>query len=87
VELLPESRAAPPFVDLDPAYYERIDDFESRFAFGAPSLVGCERFVVRGDVTFGRGVVARGLVEIAAEPGASLHVDDGTVLSGAVQGR
>jgi UTP--glucose-1-phosphate uridylyltransferase len=87
MELRPETRAAPPFVDLDPAYYGRIGDFESRFPFGAPSLVGCERFVVRGDATFGRGVVARDLVEISAEAGAHLQIDDGTVLWGAVPGR
>jgi UTP--glucose-1-phosphate uridylyltransferase len=51
-------------VDLDPRYYRLIDDFEARFPFGPPSLVACERLTVRGDVTFGAGVVCQGEVEI-----------------------
>ena len=38
--------------------------FDARFPAGPPSLVGCRRFTVRGDVTFGSGVVARGNVEL-----------------------
>ena len=57
-------RAEAPFVELDPAVYKRIDDFEARFDAGPPSLAGCTRFVVHGDVRFGRGVVARGEVEL-----------------------
>ncbi len=43
----------PPVVDLDPRFYRGLDDFEARFPTGPPSLVRAERFVVRGDVTFG----------------------------------
>jgi hypothetical protein len=41
--------------------------------------VECERFVVRGDVTFGAGVVARGAVEIDARD-APQRVPDGARL-------
>jgi hypothetical protein len=47
--------------------------------------VGCDRFVVRGDVTFGAGVVARGDVEIVAGEGG-MTIPDGAVLSGVVSG-
>jgi UTP--glucose-1-phosphate uridylyltransferase len=56
-----------------------MGDFDVRFPGGPPSLVACDRFVVRGDVTFGGGVVARGVVDIdaGAEPG---RIADGTRL-------
>jgi UTP--glucose-1-phosphate uridylyltransferase len=76
VELSPE-RDDPPVIDLDSAYYKLIGDFEQRFPAGAPSLVACERLAVKGDVTFGRGVVVRGAVSIEGPA----HVEDGTVLT------
>lgn len=62
---LAERRAGiPPLVDLDPDYFKLVGDFERRFPAGPPSLIDCERFKVRGNVTFGKGVVARGEVEV-----------------------
>jgi len=58
------SREGPPFIDLDSDHYKLIRDFEARFPGGAPSLVECDRLVVKGDVTFGRGVVVRGSVTV-----------------------
>jgi UTP--glucose-1-phosphate uridylyltransferase len=69
-----------PFVALDPAHFATVAAFEQRFPAGPPSLARCERFVVRGDVTFGAGVVARGSVEIEAPEGEALRVPDGAVL-------
>jgi len=74
-----EPQGGVPFVDLDPEHFGTIAGYERHFPHGAPSLRGCERFVVRGDVTFGRGVVARGRVKLAGGPA---HVADGTVLEG-----
>jgi len=68
------------FVDLDPRFFAHVGAFEERFPHGAPSLVACRRFVVRGDVRFGRDVVARGEVEIAAPEGGTLAVPDGARL-------
>jgi UTP--glucose-1-phosphate uridylyltransferase len=68
-------------VDLDPEHFKLVDDFEQRFAHGPPSLTACDRFVVRGDVSFGADVVARGQVEVQAD-GESMRVEDGTVLEG-----
>jgi UTP--glucose-1-phosphate uridylyltransferase len=56
-----------PFVELDPSVYKLMDAFEARFPDGAPSLVDAERLVVRGDVTFGAGVVVRGAVTLDAD--------------------
>jgi UTP--glucose-1-phosphate uridylyltransferase len=63
VELAP-SRREPPVVDLDSDFYKLIRGFEERFPAGPPSLVDCDRLVVTGDVTFGRGVVVRGSVTL-----------------------
>ena len=48
VALSPRRGGTPPYVDLDPEHYKLVDDFEARFPAGPPSLVECERFVVRG---------------------------------------
>jgi UTP--glucose-1-phosphate uridylyltransferase len=68
-----------PFVELDPRFYKLLDEFEARFPGGPPSLVEAERLVVRGDVTFGPGVVVCGAVELEAEE--PIRVED-AVLSG-----
>jgi UTP--glucose-1-phosphate uridylyltransferase len=72
---------ASPYVELDPAFFGRLDALERRMPCGPPSLRACRRFVVRGDVTFGRAVVARGEVEVRG-PG---HVPDGALLEGIVR--
>ncbi len=71
-----------PLVELDPAHYRLLADFEARFPSGAPSLVGCERLAVQGDVVFGAGVVVRGTVTVAQAGEAPLTVPDGDVLEG-----
>jgi UTP--glucose-1-phosphate uridylyltransferase len=71
-----------PLVDLDPAHFKLVRDFDARFAAGAPSLIGCERLTVRGDVAFGADVVVRGAVEIEHDGPDQLVLGDGTVLEG-----
>ena len=78
VELAPSRDGTPPVVDLDGEHYKLLRDFDARFPAGAPSLVGCERLAVSGDVEFGRGVVVRGVVSVRGPA----RVDDGSVLSG-----
>jgi UTP--glucose-1-phosphate uridylyltransferase len=82
VTISPARRHGPLIVDLDPAHYKLVDDLEARFPAGPPSLVDCERFVVRGDVVFGRDVVARGDVEIEHAGDGQLRIPDGAVLDG-----
>jgi UTP--glucose-1-phosphate uridylyltransferase len=71
-----------PFVELDPQRFKLLAGFDARFPAGPPSLVGCERLVVRGDVGFGRGVVVRGSVEVEHDGQGRLEIEDGTVLEG-----
>lgn len=70
-----------PLVDLDPAVYKTVGRFEERFAAGAPSLRGARSLTVRGDWTFGAGVVATGDARLAADdaPGT---VPAGSALGG-----
>lgn len=68
------------YVELDKRFYRFLDEFERRFPAGPPSLREATRLVVRGDVTFGRGVVIRGAVEIGGSTPTT--VPDGSVLDG-----
>jgi len=65
------------FVDLDRAHYTRVGDLEARVPHGSPSLRACRRLVVRGDVRFGRGVVACGDAVVEAPAGRRLDLADG----------
>lgn len=76
---LADSRhGVPPQIALDGAHYKLVGALEEHFPRGAPSLVGCERLVVEGDVRFGAGVVVRGDVTLRGP----LEVPDGAVLEG-----
>jgi UTP--glucose-1-phosphate uridylyltransferase len=76
----PERAQDLPYVELDSRYFKLLDEFERRLPEGPPSLREAERLVVHGDVTFGRGVVVRGSVELNADQPERLA--DETVLSG-----
>lgn len=75
-----------PLVDLDPGVYKTVGRFEERFAHGAPSLRGARSLTVRGDWTFGAGVVATGEAEVTPD-GAPGEIPDGTVLGTPAAGR
>ncbi len=68
-----------PLVDLDPKFYKTMASFDARFPDGPPSLREANRLTVRGDWTFGSGVVSRGDVELA-DTGGPERIDDATVL-------
>lgn len=73
--LNPKGRAKRLQIDLAPAYYKRIDDFERRFPFGAPSLANCALLAVQGDFTFGSGVAMQGEVTLINETGRPFEID------------
>jgi UTP--glucose-1-phosphate uridylyltransferase len=76
-------RAGDLVVDLEAAHYGRVEQLDARFPAGPPSLVGCTRLRVTGDVRFGARVVCRG--EVVVSGGAGSAVAEGAVLSGAVE--
>ena len=55
----PEKKSECVHIDLDPAYFKFIDDFEKRFPRGVPSLKNCTCFTVQGDFTFGKKVTVK----------------------------
>ena len=82
VVLAPGRDGGPPFIDLDPAHYKLVREFEAHFPSGPPSLAACRRLVVRGDVVFGSGVVVRGAVELDHPGDGRVRIEDGDVLEG-----
>src|SRR2546423_1271751 len=74
VELSPERDSGPPLVDLDPAHYRLLAEFDARFPAGPPSLVRAQRFAVRGDAVFDAGVVVSGDVEVRAAGDEAVHI-------------
>lgn len=64
LELVDERLGQPPLVDLDPARYKLLADFEHLFVDGPPSLVRCRSLTVRGPVRFAPSVICEGDVEI-----------------------
>jgi len=69
-------------VDLDPKHFRQVGDLRARFPDGAPSLLRARRFVVRGDVRFGGGVVVEGNVEVTQSGPVPLTVPAGSRLAG-----
>jgi UTP--glucose-1-phosphate uridylyltransferase len=76
---LAPGRSDAALVDLDPTYYKLIADFEARFPEGVPSLTEAASLTVRGDWTFGRGVVVRGEGRLDVD-GAAATVPAGAVI-------
>ncbi len=70
-----------PLVDLDSSFFKTIGAFEERFADGVPSLRKASSFTVRGDWTFGSGVVVEGAGELT-DQGPDQVVTAGAVISG-----
>ncbi|HFE65963.1 MAG TPA: UTP--glucose-1-phosphate uridylyltransferase, partial [Chloroflexi bacterium] len=75
--VLANGRTAPPVVLLDMRYYKFISDLESRFPYGAPSLVDCLRLEVKGDFRFGRDVVCQDEVLLINESDGQVVIPDG----------
>ncbi len=70
----------PPLIELDERFYRGIADFEARFPT-PPSLLACRSLRIIGDVTFGRGVVLSGDVEIRVGGEGRRTIEDGACLT------
>lgn len=82
VQTNPARKLGRAYIDLDPEFYQFVDDFEARFPDGPPSMVGCERLVVQGDIRFEKGVVLKGCVEMKNRTGSQVTVSEGTLIMG-----
>ncbi len=69
-------------IDLDPAFYGKIDDFNRRFPKGVPSLARCESLKIMGDVRFEENVVIRGKAVISNPRERQAVVEKGAVIEG-----
>jgi UTP--glucose-1-phosphate uridylyltransferase len=79
---LVEQRDHAPYVELDKVY-KLIDDFDTRFPNGAPSLLRADSLTVNGDWTFGKGVAVVGDAVVDAE-GSPGTIPDRSVLGAEV---
>jgi UTP--glucose-1-phosphate uridylyltransferase len=70
-------------IQLDSRYYKRIDDFEARFAAGAPSLRQCAQLTIQGDVRFGADVTCKGAVRITNRSERQRDLPAGVVIENA----
>lgn len=73
-----------PLIDLDPAFYKTMADFDARFPHGAPSLSEASSLTVKGDWTFGKNVTVKGTVVLQDDDGQRNAIADGTLLDGVV---
>ncbi len=73
-----------PVVDLDPAFYKTMAEFDARFPHGAPSLREASSLTIKGDWTFGKNVVVRGTVVLQDDDGQRNAIANGTLLDGVV---
>ena len=79
--LNPARRFGPIRIDLDGAYYKRIDQLRERFIHGAPSLVECKSLSIKGNVYFGKGIVVKGKVSIVNQSTRKVCIADGTIIT------
>jgi len=67
-------------IQLDKRYFQKIDDFDARFANGVPSLIDCESLIVQGDVAFEADVVIKGQVKIKNNGHRQITVRSGIIV-------
>lgn len=78
----PDRKLGQVVIDLDPAHYKLINDLEARFPHGAPSLLECTQFCVKGDIKFGADVRLKREVRLVNRSGKQVEVATGAVIEG-----
>jgi UTP--glucose-1-phosphate uridylyltransferase len=67
-------------VTLDPEHYKFVSDLDHYFPHGAPSLVKCTHFEIKGAFAFGRNVVCQGKVQLINQSDEVITIPDNTTL-------
>jgi UTP--glucose-1-phosphate uridylyltransferase len=80
----PENSVSGVVTHLDKEYYKLVDDFDSRFSKGVPSLKHCKSLTISGDVSFGEGIVCKGNVNIYHQGSKQKHIADNSELEGSI---
>uniref|UniRef100_A0A914R0K1 UTP--glucose-1-phosphate uridylyltransferase n=1 Tax=Panagrolaimus davidi TaxID=227884 RepID=A0A914R0K1_9BILA len=75
---LVESRTTAPIIHLSGAY-DSWPEFQKRVSH-IPSLKDIETLTIKGDVTFGKGVILKGKVHLESEGKESLSIDEGVMI-------
>ncbi len=83
IHAIPDRASDVTLIDLDARYYQLIDDFETRFSEGVPSLRQCASLTVEGDVVFGAGVVCKGAARIVNRVEQQVRLPAATVVEDA----
>jgi UTP--glucose-1-phosphate uridylyltransferase len=71
-------------IELDPRYYRVFDAMKARFVHGVPSLIDCEKLVVKGDVLFGRNLVIKGRTHITNKGKQQGVIPHGKTIEGSI---
>ena len=80
--LVPEREGHPLKVDLDKAFFGKVDDMLERFPEGFPSLKGCTSLMIEGDVVFGKEIILEGDVTISVPAGETFKIESHTHIAG-----
>ncbi|MEW5908190.1 MAG: UTP--glucose-1-phosphate uridylyltransferase, partial [Thermodesulfobacteriota bacterium] len=67
-------------IDLDSAFYGKIDRLNARFNEGIPSLLNCDALTIIGDVRFESNVAIHGTVRIENQGPAQAVINKGSVI-------
>ncbi len=67
-------------ISLDKKYYAFLDDFESRFPNGIPSLINCESLAIQGDFQFGGNIIFKGAIQLVNQSKNQIIIPDNLVI-------
>jgi UTP--glucose-1-phosphate uridylyltransferase len=69
-----------PLINLDNSFYKLIDDFETRFPFGPPSLLKCLSLDIKGDIVFGQNITIKGRISLNNKSSEQVNIPSGTCI-------
>ncbi len=80
VVLNPKRKFGQILINLDSNFYKLIDQMESRFLYGVPSLIDCKELTIKGDVQFGQNVSISGNISIVNNKREQIKIPDGQII-------
>merc|ERR1712032_1556590 len=75
--LKPERNGVPPEVNLDGKLYKFVDQLQALVPNGPPSLLSCDKLVIKGKIVLAKGVVFKGGVEVVNKGSDLLELKPG----------
>ncbi len=73
-----------PIIKLDEKFYKFVDDLQSRFPNGAPSLRQCKEVTIEGDVLFGKNITILDISKILNPSAKQATLPDNTIVDGEI---